>query len=54
MIENQVRRYVNDACSRSENVFGRSFFDQHLLVVGDNHTQRYFNDSMYDCSLNQN
>lgn len=33
MIENQVRRYVNDACSRSENVFGRSFFDQHLLVV---------------------
>lgn len=35
MIETQVKKYVKDACARSENVFGKSFFEQHLLVVAE-------------------
>jgi hypothetical protein len=30
-----IREFVREACQRRENVFGPSFFDQHLVVVAE-------------------
>ena len=30
-----IRKFVHEACERSENIFSPAFFDQHLAVVAD-------------------
>ena len=35
MLVADIRKFVHQACQRDENVFGPSFFDQHLSVVVD-------------------
>lgn len=35
MLSADIRGFVHHACQRSENVFGPSFFDQHIAVVAE-------------------
>ena len=33
MMVNKISDYVHNECNTSSNIFGPSFFDQHILVV---------------------